>query len=104
MTNRIKRALQFVLLCSFAVATFAALQTLSINSNTDQTAGVAADAVAASSLMMSVPSNAVAPTMSKAPTGPKWVCNQGAYCTTRRDPACGIEGYCNLASNCCMCW
>lgn len=32
------------------------------------------------------------------------VCNQGAFCTFRNDPACGPEGFCNLSSNCCMCW
>ncbi len=33
-----------------------------------------------------------------------WVCNQGAYCTYRNDPACGPEGFCNLPTNCCMCY
>ena len=31
-------------------------------------------------------------------------CNQGAYCTYRNDPACGPEGFCNLPTNCCMCY
>ncbi len=32
------------------------------------------------------------------------VCNQGARCTYKTDPACGPEGFCNLPSNCCMCY
>ena len=40
------------------------------------------------------------------PTRTDWVlpCNQGAYCTSPRDPVCGPEGFCNMSSNCCMCY
>lgn len=31
-------------------------------------------------------------------------CNQGAYCTSQNDPICGPEGFCNLGTNCCMCY
>ena len=104
MPNRIKLAVQFMMLCSFAVVALA-LQPFSLDANTDQVAEVVVDGATASALM-SVPSDAVAASVSEQapPTGPKFVCNQGAYCTSRRDSACGIEGYCNLASNCCMCY
>ncbi len=34
----------------------------------------------------------------------RFECNQGAFCRYKTDPVCGREGFCNLTSNCCMCF
>lgn len=44
------------------------------------------------------------PDLGKEPAAFDPFCNQGAWCNTRKDPVCGVDGYCNLPSHCCMCY
>ncbi len=98
MLKNIKNVIRFFAICAFAAAAAFAVQ---VNTGTDDAASARVKTMIIDAISTKAAPNMALTEPSSEGFSP---CNQGAYCTSRRDPACGFEGFCNLSSNCCMCY